>query len=115
MTSTRLIVGSAALLAALSAAVAGPNVRFIANSAPRVCAGTPVVRPLCRPVAWWTFSAPALWWGPVVTWTGPSSGFGTVSPFMTFADTTPVVRVPPPVLAAEPVTVFPSTPFRWRN
>ena len=107
-----------ALLGAGALAQAGPGAAIVVNPGRAWCA------PICRPVVFRTFPVvfgcpPTAFysWGPsvIVSSTGPGSGFSTVSPIMNYAGQTPVYRVPPPVLPARPLTVYPSSAFRWRN
>lgn len=108
------------LLATGSLAQAGPRVGVAVNPGRAFCPPAPV----CRPVVFRTFPtsfgcAPTAFysWGPsvIVSSTGPGSGFSTVSPIMNFTSQTPIYRVPPPVLPAQPITIYPTSAFRWRN
>lgn len=105
-----------ALLVSGAAVQAGPRVNVVVNPG-RGCAPAPI----CRPVVCRTF--PTYWgtsfysWGPSVIVASNDSGFSTVSPLMDYTGQTSssVYKVPPPVLPAQPVVTYPSSPFRWRN
>lgn len=108
------------LLGAGALAQAGPNVSVVVNPGRAWCRPAPV----CRPVIFRTFPtalgcAPTAFysWGPtvIVASSGPGSGFSTVSPLLNYVGETPIYRVPPPVLPAQPITVYPTSAFRWRN
>ncbi len=105
------------------AALAGPSVGIFINTGGAACYRPPV----CGPVGYGYRSFPVFYgysqpyfsyWGPTVVsyTTGPSSGFSNVSPVMNYSEGVQVTRVPPPVvLPAQPVTVYPTSTFRWKN
>lgn len=77
--------------------------------------------PVCGPVAYrpcFTSYQPFFsYWGPtyVSYGSGPSSVFSNVSPLMNYSDGAPVYKVPPPVLPAEPLKVYPVSTFGWKR
>jgi len=113
-----LVLGLVALAVSAGASLAGPRVSVSIN--PGWCAP---VRPICPPVTycpprWYGYPGISYYsWGPsvVVASSGPSGGFTTVSPVMNYANSAPVYQVPAPVLPAQPVVVYPSSPFGWRR
>jgi hypothetical protein len=117
---TTAAVFSLLLASGLVAHAGGARVGVVVNPGRAWCPPAPISRPVvfrtypttfgCAPTAFYS-------WGPnvIVSSTGPGSGFSTVSPIMNYAGQTPIYRVPPPVLPAQPVTVYPSSAFRWRN
>lgn len=109
-----------ALLASGFAVQAGDaRVGIAINPGRSFCPPAPICRPVFRTYPTWFGCPPTAFysWGPsvIVASTGPGSGFSTVSPLMNYTGQQPIYRVPPPVLPAQPVTVYPASSFRWRN
>jgi hypothetical protein len=107
------------LLVTGAAVQAGPRVNVVVNPG-RGCAPAPICRPVVYrtyPTFWGTPATAFYSWGPSVVVASNGSGFSTVSPLMNYTGqtSTPVYKVPPPVLPAQPVVTYPSSPFRWRN
>lgn len=121
---TNLVV-LAAWTAMTSAALAGgPQIGISIGTRGGWCA--PVCPPVayCPPVVYRSYPAwygcPPIsyyYWGPsvVVSSVGNGAGFSNVSPVMNYQNTTPVYRVPAPIIPAQPVTVYPASNFGWRR
>ena len=112
------VLAFCALFGGGSGLFAGPGIGISVNPGVRWCGPTPICRPVVyRTVPTWYATPPTAFysWGPSVVVSSSGSGFSTVSPLMNFTGSEPVYRIPPPVLPAQPVTVYPSSPFRWRN
>lgn len=113
------------LLVALSAfclggaAMAGPKVNVFIGAGGGGCyRPAPICGPgYYRPLPVYSFQPSFYYWGPtVVSYTsGPSTRFSNVSPMMNYSDSAPVYKVPPPILPAEPLTVYPASTFSWKR
>lgn len=117
MKTKAAVFAALVLLGGLSDAPAGPKVGVVVNPGARHCAPAPICRPVFRSYSTW-YAAPTTafyYWGPSVLVSSSGSGFSTVSPMMNYTDGAPIYRVPPPVLPAQPLTVYPNSTFRWRN
>lgn len=112
-----LILGLLILTASTVASLAGPRVSVSIN--PGWCAP---VRPICPPVAycpprWYGYPSFSYYpWGSSVFVSSSNGSFTTVSPVMNYANSAPVYQVPaPPILPAQPLVVYPTSPFGWRR
>ncbi len=115
MKTKAAVFAALVLLGGLSDAPAGPRAGVVVNPGVRGCAPAPVCRPVCRTFPVWYGYSPAFsYWGSSA-FISSSSGFSTVSPMMNYTDGAPIYKVPPPILTAQPVTVYPTSTFRWRN
>lgn len=102
-----------AILAFCPLAEAGLRIGLVVNGG-----GYCAPRPICSPrpcafpaVTYASYYSPWYWWGPsTVSYSTGGNGFSNVS--SSFATSTGIVRVPPPVvLPTEPITVHPGAGF----
>ncbi len=112
-----MVLGLFGLVASAGISLAGPAIRISVN--PGINAP---IRPICPPVAYCPpryYGYPGVsfypWGQSVVVASSGSSSFTTVSPVMNYANSAPVYRVPAPILPAQPVVVYPSSPFHWKR
>lgn len=120
----KLMVLAILALLAGPALSGGPQVNIAIGTRGGWC---PPVRPIayCPPSfvyrscpVWYAAPPVAFYnWGPsvVVSSVGYGEGFSNVSPVMNYTGSTPVYQVPAPVIQAQPVTVYPSSPFSWKR
>jgi len=112
---TKVLILVALTFAAGSALAGGPQVAISIGTGGGWC---PPVS-YCPPVVYrqfpvWSGYSPVFWSSGGGS-AGSFSGFSNVSPVMNYQAGEPVYRVPPPVLPAQPVTVYPMSPFGWRR
>lgn len=104
-----------AILSFVPLAQAGLRVGFVVNGG-GYCAPRPICppRPCVFPAVSYVSYAPWYWWGPSTVSYSTGGGFSNVS--SSFASSTGIVRVPPPVvLPTEPVKVYPESTFSWNR
>ncbi len=101
------------------AALAGPRVGVFIGAGGGGCYRPgPICGPgFYRPAYFGYYQPSFYYWGPTtVSYTsGPSSGFSNVSPMMNYTDGAPVYKVPPPIIPAEPLKVYPVSTFGWKR